>query len=140
MNVVIMDAQGGGIGRMLVEQLKRAKPDIRITAVGTNAAATAAMLKAGADQAATGENAVKVNAANADVLLAPIGMVLADSMLGEVTAEMAAAVGRSPAHRILIPSARCGVSVAGQASGTVGDYIAQAVQLALGALRPDEDR
>ena len=94
MKIVIMDAQGGGIGRMLVDQLKREAPDLRLTAIGTNAAATAAMLKAGADQAATGENAVRVNAADADLLIAPIGMLLADGMLGEVTADMAAAVGR----------------------------------------------
>ncbi len=125
-----MDAQGGGIGRMLVDQLKREAPDLRLTAIGTNAAATAAMLKAGADQAATGENAVRVNAADADLLIAPIGMLLADGMLGEVTADMAAAVGRSRAHKILIPSARCGVTVAGAANVTVSEAIHQAVRLA----------
>ena len=109
MKVVIMDAQGGGVGRSLVEQLKRACPDQALTAIGTNAAATAAMLKAGADYGATGENAVRVNAANADLIVAPIGMLLADGMLGEVTAEMAAAIGRSDAKKILVPSARCGV-------------------------------
>ena len=130
MKIVIMDAQGGGIGRMLIEQLKRDRPGVRITAVGTNAAATAAMLKAGADQGATGENAVRVNAADADLILAPIGMILADSMLGEVSEAMAAAVGRSKAHKILIPSARCGVTVAGQPGISVTEAIQQAVCLA----------
>ena len=136
MKVVIMDAQGGGVGRSLVEQLKRACPDQPLTAIGTNAAATAAMLKAGADYGATGENAVRVNAANADLIVAPIGMLLADGMLGEVTAEMAAAIGRSDAKKILVPSARCGVAVAGVKTGTVAEYVAQAVQLAAAIIRP----
>ena len=136
MKIVIMDAQGGGIGRMLVEQLKRECPQQPLTAIGTNAAATAAMLKAGADQGATGENAVRVNAANADIIIAPIGMLLADGMLGEVTAGMAVAVGQSNAEKTLIPSARCGVTVAGQKAGTVADYVNQAVQLAIAKIRP----
>ena len=136
MRIVIMDAQGGGVGRAVVEQLKRACPDKELTAVGTNAAATAAMLKAGADRAASGENAVRVNAAGADLIIAPIGMLLADGMMGEVTADMAVAIGRSEAKKILVPSARCGVSVAGVKTGTVTEYVAQAVQLALREILP----
>ena len=136
MRVVIIDAQGGGIGRMIVEQLKRECPDQPLTAIGTNAAATAAMLKAGADQGATGENAVRVNAANADLIIAPIGMLLANGMLGEVTQEMAAAVGRSDAEKILIPSTRCGVTVAGLKTGTIAEYVSQAVHLALIKIHP----
>ena len=131
MRVVIIDAQGGGIGRMIVEQLKREYPEQPLIAIGTNAAATAAMLKAGADQGATGENAVRVNAENADLIIAPIGMLLADGMLGEVTETMAAAVGRSRAEKILIPSTRCGVTVAGLKGGTIAEYVAQAVHLAI---------
>ena len=120
-----------------VEGLIRAgEYDQALTAIGTNAAATAAMLKAGADYGATGENAVRVNAANADVIVAPIGMLLADGMLGEVTAEMASAIGRSDAKKILVPSARCGVAVAGVKTGTVAEYVAQAVQLAAAMIRP----
>ena len=130
MKVVIMDAQGGGIGRSLVEQLKRACPDQPLTAIGTNAAATAAMLKAGADYGATGENAVRVNAANADLIVAPIGMLLADGMLGEITPGMAVALGRSPAQKILIPSPRCGVQVVGSGSLPTSAAIAGAVRLA----------
>ena len=135
MKVVVIDAQGGGLGRMLVEQLKQACPEVPVTAVGTNAAATAAMLKAGADQGATGENAVRVNAASADLILAPIGILLADGMLGEVTAEMSAAVGRSPAEKILLPSARCGVNIAGLKTAAMAEYASQAVQLAVIKLR-----
>ena len=136
MRVVIIDAQGGGIGRMIVEQLKRECPDQALTVIGTNAAATAAMLKAGADQGATGENAVRVNAKNADLIIAPIGMLLADGMLGEVTQEMSAAIGRSGAEKILIPSARCGVTVAGLKSAAIAEYVAQAVSLALTKIHP----
>lgn len=131
MNMLVIDAQGGGMGRMLVEGLKKALPEQLITAVGTNALATAAMLKAGADQAATGENAIRVCAAKADIILAPIGMVLADAMLGEVTAEMAAAIGRSPAHRILLPVNRCQTTVAGAEKVTMSEAVARAVEEAV---------
>lgn len=127
MNVLVIDAQGGGMGRMLVEGLKRAMPRQPVTAVGTNALATSAMLKAGADQAATGENAIRVCAARADIILAPIGMVLADAMLGEVTAEMAVAIGRSPAHKILLPVSRCQTSVVGVTKMTMAEAVEKAV-------------
>ncbi len=127
MNILVIDAQGGGMGRLLVEGLKRALPEQPLIAVGTNALATAAMLKAGADQAATGENAIRVCAAKADLILAPIGMVLADAMLGEVTADMAVAIGKSPAHRILLPVSRCRTSIAGMGRLTMAETVAQAV-------------
>lgn len=127
MNILVIDAQGGGMGRMLVEGLKRAMPEQPVIAVGTNALATSAMLKGGADQAATGENAIRVSAAKADIILAPIGMVLADAMLGEVTAEMAVAVGRSPAHKILLPVSRCQTSVVGVQKMTMAEAVERAV-------------
>jgi hypothetical protein len=113
MEVLVIDAQGGGIGRQLIIGLKAVKPDIKITAVGTNTLATSAMLKAGADQGATGENAVVVCAARADLIVGPIGIVIADSMLGEVTAKMAHAVGSSRAKRILIPFQNCNTWIVG---------------------------
>ena len=140
MKVVVIDAQGGGVGRMLVEQLKRALPRQPLLAVGANALATSAMLKAGADQAATGENAVRVAAADADLILAPIGLVLADAMLGEVTALMAASVGGSRAHKILIPSGRCGVTVAGVERQPLSELIALAVQAAVEYIQRSETR
>ena len=90
MHILIVDAQGGGIGRQLIAEIKRTMPDSTVTAVGTNTAATAAMRKAGADEAATGENAVAVCSRKADVIIGPVGIVIADSMLGEVTPRMAA--------------------------------------------------
>ena len=131
MNVIVIDAQGGGVGKQLIEQLKRALPEQKITAVGTNALATAAMLRAGADQGATGENAVRVCAAQADLILGPMGLVLCDAMLGEITAEMALAVGRSPAHKILVPMSRCQLTVAGVPPMSSGEAIAAAVQEAV---------
>ena len=113
MNILIIDAQGGGLGRQLVAAVKRALPEHTVTAVGTNSAATANMLKGGADQAATGENAVVVCSRRADVIAGPMGIVIADSMLGEITAEMALAVGRSPAVRVLLPVNRCATLIAG---------------------------
>ena len=135
MNILVIDAQGGGMGRMLVEGIKKALPEQPVTAVGTNALATSAMLKAGADQAATGENAIRVSAAKADIILAPIGMVLADAMLGEVTADMAVAIGRSPAHKILLPVARCQTSVVGVQKMTMAEAVERAVAEAVGRIR-----
>ena len=127
MRIVVMDAQGGGMGRLLVEGLKRAMPEQPVIAVGTNALATSAMLRAGADQGATGENAVVVCAAQADLILAPSGMVLCDAMLGEVTAAMACAVGRSPAHKILVPVSRCQTSIAGAQKLSMAEAVERAV-------------
>lgn len=113
MNILIIDGQGGGIGKQLVAEIKTNCPDAEITAVGTNSMATAAMLKAGADNIATGENAVLVGCRNADVIIGPIGIVIADSLFGEITPAMAVAVGQSKAKRILIPVNHCDNIVAG---------------------------
>jgi len=93
------------------------------------------MLKGGADQAATGENAIRVCAARADIILAPIGMVLADAMLGEVTAEMAVAIGSSPAYKILLPVSRCQTSVVGVTKMTMAEAVEQAVAEAVRRIR-----
>ena len=103
MNILVIDAQGGGIGKQIVSALKKRYPEQYITAVGTNSLATSAMLKAGADVAATGENPVIVCSRKADVIVGPVGIVIADALLGEITAAMATAVGRSQAKRILVP-------------------------------------
>lgn len=107
MNILVIDAQGGGIGKQIVSALKKRYPEQYITAVGTNSLATSAMLKAGADVAATGENPVIVCSHKADVIIGPVGIVIADALLGEITAAMATAVGRSQAKRILVPVNHC---------------------------------
>ena len=113
MNIVVIDGQGGQLGSQLIKAMVSEMKEIKITAIGTNAVATSAMLKAGAHQAATGENPVIVACKKADVILGPIGIVIADSMLGEVTAKMAVAVGQADAVRILIPVNKCENLVAG---------------------------
>ena len=107
MQILVIDAQGGGIGKQIVAAIHKNIPNATVTAVGTNTAATTAMLKAGADHGATGENAVIVGARKADVIIGPIGIVIADSLFGEITPAMAIAVGKSDAKRILIPVNHC---------------------------------
>ncbi|MBD5454475.1 MAG: DUF3842 family protein [Lachnospiraceae bacterium] len=107
MNILIIDAQGGGIGKQVILAVKQNIPDAVITAVGTNTTATSMMLKAGADYGATGENAVIVGTRKADVIIGPIGIIVADSMFGEITPAMATSVGQSDAKRILIPVNHC---------------------------------
>ena len=126
--VLVIDGQGGGLGRQLTAALAAGCPDIELTAVGTNSIAASAMLKAGAHRAATGENAVMVNCRRADIILGPIGIVLADGLLGEVTPEMARAVGQSAAFRILIPSDRCETWVAGVPQGGMSALVEDALE------------
>lgn len=123
MKILVIDAQGGGIGKQLVSAIKENVPNAVVTAVGTNTAATAAMLKAGADNAATGENAVVVNSRRVDVIVGPIGIVIADAMLGEITCRMANAVAQSDAKRILIPINHCDNIVVGVADLNIGKLI-----------------
>lgn len=127
MNILIIDAQGGGFGKQLVSQLRQEIPQAIITAVGTNSVATAAMLKAGAHHAATGENPVIVGARNADIIAGPIGIVIADSLYGEITPAMALAVAQSRAKRVLIPSNHCDNIIAGISDLSVGRLISSAV-------------
>ena len=113
MKILIIDAQGGGIGKQVILAVKQNMPDAVITAVGTNTTATSVMLKAGADYGATGENAVIVGTRKADVIIGPIGIIVADSMFGEITPAMATAIGQSDAKRILIPVNHCDNIVVG---------------------------
>ena len=128
MNVLIIDAQGGGFGKQLVSAIKRELPEAEITAVGTNSVATGAMLKAGADHGATGENPVIVAARKADIIAGPIGIVIADSLYGEITPKMALAVAQSDAKRILIPFNHCDNIIAGISDLSVGRLIQSAVE------------
>lgn len=123
MNILVIDGQGGGIGRQIVSAVKGAYPEAYVTAVGTNSAATAAMRKAGADAAATGENSVVVCARNADIIIGPIAIVIADALLGEITAEMATAVSRARAKRILIPVNHCDNIIVGVGELGMGKLI-----------------
>ena len=128
MNCLVIDGQGGRLGKLLIEGIRREFPEAEITAVGTNAAATATMLKAGADEAATGENPVVVACRKADVIIGPIGIVIADSLLGEVTPKMAVAVAQSRAARVLVPMNRCDNLIAGVSAQSIGELAADAVE------------
>ncbi len=131
MNVLVIDAHGGGVGKQLVSSLRSAFPEMEIMVVGTNSTATSVMLKAGATHAATGENAVVVACRKADVIVGPLGIVIADAMFGEITPAMALAVAQSNATRILIPFNQCDNVIVG-----IADYdIKKLVQGAIDEVR-----
>ena len=128
MKILVIDAQGGGIGRQLVAGIRERVPGAYIMAVGANSAATAAMIKAGADISGTGENSVKVACREADIIAGPIGIVIADSMLGEITPDMALAVARSGAKLVLIPFNHRGRTFVGVPDQPLGKLIDEAVR------------
>ena len=128
MKLVIIDGQSGRMGALLAERIKAAKLPCEVLAVGTNAIATAAMMKAGADQGATGENPVLVACRTADVIAGPIGILSADALLGEITPKMAVAIGQSPAKKVLIPVNRCQHFVVGCRDVSMGEYVKLAVE------------
>ena len=128
MKITIIDGQGGRMGKTVIEQLKKAHPDLELYAIGTNSIATAAMLKAGADAGATGENPAVVGSRDADVIIGPMGIVIADSRLGEITPKMAVAIGQSRAKKLLIPVNRCQHFVIGCEELPFGDYARLAME------------
>lgn len=127
LRVTVIDGQGGQLGAQLVREILAQFENVSLTAIGTNVAATAAMIKAGAKNAATGENPVAVACRKADVIMGPIGIVIADSLLGEITERMALEVGRADAVRILIPMNRCDNLIAGVSNLNTAALIADAV-------------
>ena len=127
--VAIVDGQGGGMGRALAEAVKKDFPDLWVRALGTNALATAAMLKGGADEGATVENAVVFGAGRAHILLGPVGVLAANGLLGEVTPRMAEAIGASDAVKILLPSQRCSIRLAVGPAQPMQFYLQEALRL-----------
>lgn len=135
MKIVVLDGQGGGIGKALVGAILPILPEgAELLCVGTNAMATAAMLKAGAHRGATGENSVRWAAEHADVLVAPFALVLKDAMMGEVTGGMAACVGESRAKKVFVPTQRCNAYVAGVGDMSMQELIADAARQAVHVL------
>ena len=128
MNILVIDGQGGNIGRQLVKQIKEEFPDQSVRAIGTNAIATGNMLKGGADEAATGENAVVVGCRQADIVVGPMGIIVPDALLGEVSPRMAQAVAESGAKKILIPLNRCDIIVPGTLDRNTGELLADAMK------------
>lgn len=112
--IAVIDGQGGGIGSLIVKRLREEfMDDVEIIALGTNAAATTAMMKSRANKGATGENAIVWNSDRVDVIVGPLGVALTDAMLGEVTARMASAVVSSRAKKVLLPLNQESVEIVG---------------------------
>ena len=129
MKIAVIDGQGGGVGKSLVAGLKEQYGSaIEIIALGTNALATSSMMKAGADAGATGENAIVFNAGKVDLITGPIGIILANSMLGEMTPAMARAVGESSSEKILIPIQKCHITIAGNESMPMQMFISDVIK------------
>lgn len=129
MKILVIDGQGGRMGSVFIEKWKQAHgKKAELIAIGTNSIATSAMLKAGADKGATGENPVVVNAREADYIVGPIGIIAADALLGEVTPAMAVAVAGCKAQKVLIPVNACNYWVAGVKNCTMSELIEDAVQ------------
>jgi len=128
MKILVIDGQGGGVGRQLAVQIKQMFPDVQLMAVGTNTIATSAMMKGGADTAATGENAVLVAARKADVIVGPLGIVVADSLGGEITPAMANAVAQADAKRILLPFRNCDNVIVGVSDYALVNLVRQAIE------------
>lgn len=128
MHILIIDGQGGKIGKLLIEGVREKLPKAEITAIGTNSIATSNMLKANPDHAATGANPVIVASRTADIIAGPIGIVIADSLIGEITSDMAIAVGRSKAKKVLIPLNKCDNLVAGVRSLSMNELVANAIE------------
>ncbi len=128
LKVAIVDGQGGGIGKSLIERIRKAlKEDVEIIALGTNSLATTGMIKSGADFGATGENPIVINADIVDVIMGPLAIVIPNSILGEITPRMSYAIGRSKALKILIPINKCNVEIAGTLGKNMNELIDSAV-------------
>ena len=126
--VAVVDGQGGGIGRALVAGIKAELPDVHVIALGTNSTATGQMLRAGADDGATGENAIVHNMKHVDIVAGVIGILNANSMLGELSPAMANAIGGSDAYKVLLPINRCHIHVVSVEEAPLGVHIENAVK------------
>lgn len=128
MRVAVVDGQGGGMGKAIVAKLNsELKDNVRVLALGTNSLATSVMLKAGASEGATGENAIVFNSNKVDVIMGPIAIIAANSLFGELTPNMAKSIAESPARKILIPLNRCNIQVVGSKDNTLPECIDEAV-------------
>ena len=136
MVVMVVDGQGGGVGKAIIERLKDVLPsEHQFVDVGINSIATSAMLKAGAVNIATGENAIRYNAERADIIIGSVGIISANSMFGELSPQMATAISQSEAMKILIPLKKCGLYMVGVNTDSMPKMIDEAVQVALDCIK-----
>lgn len=133
--IVVVDGMGGGVGAQIIERLRTASIEgIEILALGANSGATERMMKAGADRGASGENAIRVSVASGRLIVGPIGIVIPNGMLGEITPAMAEAVLAAPCERILVPVAQDHFTIAGLEQKPLGRLIDEAIALATAKL------
>ena len=128
MRIAVVDGQGGGIGRAIVEKIKASIPGVEVLALGTNSAATGQMLRAGADDGATGENAIVHNMRYVDIVVGVIAIINANSMMGELSPKMAQAIGESRAFKVLLPINRCNIHVVSVEDAPLGVHLDNAVK------------
>lgn len=123
MNILVIDGMGGGLGRSIIEHIKNHVGENDIFAIGTNSHATSAMLKAGATHGATGENAILYNCEKADIIIGAIGIIIANSMLGEISPQIALAISSSSAEKIIISVPQCNITIAGLPDATLSQHL-----------------
>ena len=128
MKIVIIDGQGGSLGKALVASIRKVHPNLEILAIGTNSMAASAMLRSGASAIATGENPVVVASRDADIIIGPLGLIAADSLHGEITPIMAYSISQSKVHKVLIPISKCNISIVGKQELPLGTMIALVIE------------
>lgn len=126
--ILVIDGQGGGVGKQLVKSIKEKKLDVIVYALGINSIATSAMHKAGADVIATGENAIIVNSQKVDIIVGPIGIILTNALCGEVTDKISNAIATSSAKKVLIPFNNCDTIISGLTNTSINYLIEDAIK------------
>jgi hypothetical protein len=139
--IVVIDGQGGALGKNLIAAVKSASGGAaEIIAVGTNSAATSAMMNGGADRGATGENPIIVACSDADIIVGPVGILCANAMLGEITPNMALAVGAARAVKILVPVSKCDIMIAGASDMSYGEYVKIAARMVAAEIKKSREK